>query len=203
MEIHEFTDEVSRDSPAPGGGSIAALAGALGAALGSMVANLTYGKRKYRKRQPEMEELAIHTQKLKDDLLRAVDEDTAAFEQVIQAMRLPQGSPDQEEARLKAIEAGYRHATEVPMNTARLCLEVLQLAMEATRRGMPASITDAGTACWMARAGVESALYNVRVNLGELQDSEWKSALIEETATISAQADQFLRESRDQVDKIL
>ena len=135
--------------------------------------------------------------------MRAVDEDTAAFEQVIQAMRLPQGSPDQEEARLKAIEAGYRHATEVPMNTARLCLEVLQLAMEATRRGMPASITDAGTACWMARAGVESALYNVRVNLGELQDSEWKSALIEETATISAQADQFLRESRDQVDKIL
>ena len=68
---------------------------------------------------------------------------------------------------------------------------------------MPASITDAGTACWVARAGVESALYNVRVNLGELQDSEWKSALIEETATISAQADQFLRESRDQVDKIL
>ncbi len=203
MEIHEFTDEVSRDSPAPGGGSIAALAGALGAALGSMVANLTYGKRKYRKRQPEMEELAIHAQKLKDDLLRAVDEDTAAFEQVIQAMRLPQGSPDQEEVRLKAIEAGYRHATEVPMNTARLCLEVLQLAMEATRRGMPASITDAGTACWMARAGVESALYNVRVNLGELQDSEWKSALIKETATISAQADQFLRESRDQVDKIL
>ena len=150
-----------------------------------------------------MEELAIHAQKLKDDLLRAVDEDTAAFEEVIQAMRLPQGSPDQEEVRLKAIEAGYRHATEVPMNTARLCLEVLQLAMEATRRGMPASITDAGTACWMARAGVESALYNVRVNLGELQDSEWKSALIEETATISAQADQFLRESRDQVDKIL
>lgn len=89
------------------------------------------------------------------------------------------------------------------MNTARLCLEVLELAHEAVGRGMPASITDAGTACWMARAGVESALYNVRVNLGELQDSDWKSAIIEETVKISAQADQILRESRSQVDKIL
>ena len=94
MEIHAFTDEVSRDSPAPGGGSIAALAGSLGAALSSMVANLTFAKRKYRKRQPEMEELARHAQKLKNDLLLAVDEDTAAFEQVLVAMRLPQGNPE-------------------------------------------------------------------------------------------------------------
>ena len=142
-------------------------------------------------------------QRLKDDLLRAVDEDTAAFEEVIQAMSLPQGNPEQEDLRKKAIESGYRHATEVPMNTARLCLEVLELAAGAVNRGMPASITDAGTACWMARAGVESALYNVRVNLGELQDSEWKSSIIEESHQISAQADQFLEDSRLQIDKIL
>ena len=168
-----------------------------------MVADRTCAKRKCRKRQPEMEALARHAKKKKNDLLLAVDEDTAAFEQVLVAMRLPQGNPEQEETRLKAIEAGYRHATEVPMNTARLCLEVLELAHAAVGRGMPASITDAGTACWMARAGVESALYNVRVNLGELQDSDWKSAIIEETVKISAQADQILRESRSQVDKIL
>ena len=87
-----------------------------------------------------MEELAKHAQRIKDALLRAVDDDTAAFEQVIQAMRLPQGTADQEVVRQKAIETGYRHATEVPMNTARLCLEVLELAKEAAERGMPASI---------------------------------------------------------------
>ncbi len=203
MEIHAFTDEVSRDSPAPGGGSIAALAGSLAAALTSMVANLTFAKRKYRKRQPQMEELAKTAQRLKDELLRAVDEDTKAFEMVIEAMRLPQGNPEQEKLRSKAIEDGYRHATEVPMSTARLCVEVLELATDAVENGMPASVTDAGTACWMARAGVESALYNVRVNLGELQDSQWKSSIIEESQQISVRADQLLGDSRQQIDRIL
>ena len=203
MEIHAFTDEVSRDSPAPGGGSIAALAGSLAAALTSMVANFTFAKRKYRKRQPQMEELAKTAQRLKDELLRAVDEDTKAFEMVIEAMRLPQGNPEQEKLRSKAIEDGYRHATEVPMSTARLCVEVLELATDAVENGMPASATDAGTACWLARAGVESALYNVRVNLGELQDSQWKSSIIEESQQISVRADQLLGDSRQQIDRIL
>ncbi|MDG1456129.1 MAG: glutamate formimidoyltransferase [Planctomycetota bacterium] len=203
MEVHAFTDEVSRDSPAPGGGSIAALAGALAAALSSMVANLTFGKRKYRKRQSEMEEIATEAQQLKDDLLRAVDADTAAFEDVIAAMRLPQGTETQSAERHQAIQDGYRHATEVPLNTAKLCLEVLSLARDATYRGLPAGITDAGTAGWMARAGVESALYNVRINLVEIESSSWKEQIQAETVQISAQADKLLKDCNDQIDKIL
>ena len=118
-------------------------------------------------------------------------------------MRLPQGTETQSAERHQAIQDGYRHATEVPLNTAKLCLEVLSLARDATYRGLPAGITDAGTAGWMARAGVESALYNVRVNLVEIESSSWKEQIQQETVQISAQADKLLKDCNDQIDKIL
>ncbi|HIC22704.1 MAG TPA: glutamate formimidoyltransferase, partial [Planctomycetes bacterium] len=201
--VDGFVDEVSRDSPAPGGGSIAALAGSLGAALSSMVANLTFTKRKYRKRRAEMETIAIEAQRLKDDLLRAVDEDTEAFESVIAALRLPQGTPEQEKIRAVAIEAGYRHAIEVPLNSAELCLEVMRLALKAAHRGLPAGVTDAGTAVWMARAGFEGAILNVRINLSEIKDEKWRSAIEERILLLRKDAESLLEQCQQQLEEIL
>jgi glutamate formiminotransferase/formiminotetrahydrofolate cyclodeaminase len=203
LDVADFVDEVSRDSPAPGGGSIAALAGSLAAALSSMVANLTFAKRKFRKRRPQMEALSIEAQAVKDELLRAVDQDTAAFEAVIDAMRLPHGTAEQKEFRDRAIEAGYRHATEVPLTTARLCQQVMALALRATEQGLPSGITDAGTACWMARAGLEGAILNVRINLLEITDQQWRNSVSEKITLIQDDARSTLDLCQKRLEEIL
>ncbi len=203
LDVADFVDEVSRDSPAPGGGSIAALAGSLAAALSSMVANLTFAKRKFRKRRPQMEALSIEAQAVKDELLRAVDQDTAAFEAVIDAMRLPQGTAEQKELRDRAIEAGYRHATEVPLTTARLCQQVMDLALRAAEQGLPSGITDAGTACWMARAGLEGAILNVRINLLEITDQQWRNSVSEKITLIQDDARSTLDLCQKRLEEIL
>ena len=173
MKVCEFTDEVSRDSVAPGGGSISALAGSLAAGLASMVSNITYSKRKYRKRRDELEALAIEAQEVKDDLMRAVDRDTEAFNEVIEAMRLPKDTAEQERERAAAIQNGYQHATEVPLGSARLCLRALEICRKAAERGLPAGITDAGVGALLAKAGLEGSIYNVRINLDQISDKDW------------------------------
>jgi len=173
LGVAEFADEVSRDSVAPGGGSIAALAGALAAGLASMVANITFAKGKFRKRRSELEEIALAAQRVKDELLRAVDRDTAAFHELMAAFRLPAESPEQGTARADAIQAATRGATEVPLASAELCLEALGLCRRAAERGLPAGITDAGVGALLARAALEGSLYNVQVNLASVEDREW------------------------------
>jgi len=173
MKVCEFTDEVSRDSVAPGGGSISALAGSLAAGLASMVSNITYSKRKYRKRRDELEALAIEAQEVKDDLMRAVDRDTEAFNEVIEAMRLPKDTAEQERERAAAIQNGYQNATEVPLGSARLCLRALEICRKAAERGLPAGITDAGVGALLAKAGLEGSIYNVRINLDQISDKDW------------------------------
>ena len=203
MCVDDLVDEVSRDSAAPGGGSIAALAGSLAAALSSMVANLTFAKRKYRKRRDEMESIALEAQLLKDDLLRAVDMDTAAFEGVIEAMRLPQGSEEQNALRRQAIESGYRRAILVPLSTAEMCVKVMSLALKAAMRGLPAGITDAGTACWMARAGLEAAVLNVRINLLEIADVDWKTGIQEQVSKLLKEASEVQIGCQERLEEIL
>jgi glutamate formiminotransferase/formiminotetrahydrofolate cyclodeaminase len=203
MRVDDLVDEVSRDSPAPGGGSIAALAGSLAAALSSMVANLTFAKRKYRKRRDEMESIALEAQLLKDDLIRAVDMDTAAFEGVIEAIRMPQGTAEQDDLRRQAIETGYRRAILVPLSTAEMCVKVMALALKAAMRGLPAGITDAGTACWMARAGLEAAVLNVRINLLEIADEEWKSEIQEQVSVLLKEASEVQKDCQERLEEIL
>jgi glutamate formiminotransferase/formiminotetrahydrofolate cyclodeaminase len=171
--LNEFADEVSRATPAPGGGSIAALVGSLGAALAAMVANLTHAKPAHRAAHAELEEVAVRAQHLKDELLRTVDLDTQAFDAVLEAMRLPKGTAAESAARDAAIEAGTKRATQVPLRTAELCLEALELCRRAAEKGLPASVTDAGVGALVARAGFEGAVYNVRVNLKSIQDAAW------------------------------
>jgi glutamate formiminotransferase/formiminotetrahydrofolate cyclodeaminase len=170
LKVADFVDEVSRDTPAPGGGSIAALAGALGSALVSMVANLSIGKGEFDPRYDELCQLAEKAQTAKDALVRAVDEDTEAFNEVIAGMRMAKDTPEQLAVRSKAIQAGYKLAVEVPLRTAQLCRQVLDLCQAAVDVGNQAVMSDAGVGALMAFAGVQGALHNVRINLPSIKD---------------------------------
>jgi glutamate formiminotransferase/formiminotetrahydrofolate cyclodeaminase len=175
MPVERFADEVSSDSPAPGGGSVAALAGSLSAGLSAMVANLTVGKKGYEAVWQELSDLAERAQGVKDQLVRAVDEDTEAFNGVMAAMRMPKGTPEQQAARDEALEAGYQGAARVPLQTARACLEALRISLQVAQQGNVNSASDAGVAALMARAGVEGAVLNVLINLGSVKDDAFRT----------------------------
>ena len=188
MTAARFVDEVSTETPAPGGGSVAALMGSLGAALATMVANLTVGKKGYEGAWAELAEMAERGQTLKDRLARAVDEDTDAFNCVMEAMRLPKGEPGQQAERSRAIEEANKAAAAVPLQTARLCLEAIALAGKAAELGNRNSVSDAGVAALAARAGVEGATLNVRINLRGIADTAFKASAAEAAAGLEADA---------------
>jgi len=175
MTASRFVDEVSTESPAPGGGSVAALMGSLAAALATMVANLTVGKKGYESVWAEQATLAEEGQRVKDRLVRAVGEDTDAFNRVMDAMRLPKDTSDESAARTKALESASKHAAEVPLQTARLCLDALRLAEQAALNGNTNSASDAGVAGLAAQAGLEGAALNVLINLGSIADKAFAS----------------------------
>jgi glutamate formiminotransferase/formiminotetrahydrofolate cyclodeaminase len=188
MTVSRFVDEVSTESPAPGGGSVAALMGSLGAALAVMVANLTVGKKGYEAAWQELADMAERGQALKDQLARAVDEDTDAFNRVMDAMRLPKGTPEQQAARDRAVEEANKAAADVPLQTARHCLAAIRLAGLAADKGNRNSASDAGVAALAGRAGVEAAVLNVLTNLGSIADEAFKSRCVAETSAIAAEA---------------
>ncbi len=188
MPVDRFVDEVSTDSPAPGGGSVAALAGSLSAALAAMVANLTVGKKGYEGVWEELSGLAERAQGVKSRLVRAVDEDTEAFNGVMAATRLPKATPEQQAARDRALEHAYQDAARVPLSTAKLCLEALALAGDVAEKGNVNSASDAGVAALMARAGVEGAGLNVLINLGSVKDEAFKAECRREVERLVAEA---------------
>jgi glutamate formiminotransferase/formiminotetrahydrofolate cyclodeaminase len=194
MTARAFVDEVSSESPAPGGGSVAALAGSLAAALAAMVANLTVGKKGYEASWEPMSDLAVQAQDVKARLAKAVDEDTQAFNAVMEAMKLPKGSADEKAARDRAIQEGNKQAAKVPLETAKACLQALRLAGQAVS-GNRNSASDAGVAALMAAAGLHGAALNVLINLGAIQDAAFVASMKAEVASLRAEADQL----RDQV----
>ncbi len=200
MSVTDLVDEVSRPTPTPGGGSISALAGSLGAALASMVANITHIKPKFHAVHEKLEAIAMRCQTIKDELVRTIDADTNAFNDVISAMRMPQGTPEQNKTRKQAIQDGYKNATLVPLRAAEACLEALQCCEETVGDSLRASITDVGVGALLARAGVIGAVYNVRINLGEIHDKAWVAdvgskldALVTEADRIAAVVDETVR----------
>jgi glutamate formiminotransferase/formiminotetrahydrofolate cyclodeaminase len=184
MTVERFVDEVSSSSPAPGGGSVAALAGSLGAALAAMVANLTVGKKGYEAAWTSSSALAERAQALKAALLAAVDDDTKAFDDVLAAMRLPKATDAEKAARADAIAAAYEKATSVPLATARLCLAAIELAEEAARTGNRNSASDAGVGALLAKAGLEAAILNIRINLPSVREGAFKTATLAEIAQL-------------------
>jgi glutamate formiminotransferase/formiminotetrahydrofolate cyclodeaminase len=178
-----FTHRVAADSPAPGGGSVAALAGALGAALGTMVANLSAHKRGWDHRWEEFSAWAVRGKDCHEALLRLVDEDTRAFDALLAAFRLPQDY----EGRAEAIAAATRHAIEVPLAVMEASLEALAVAEGMAAEGLKSSVSDTGVGALLAAAAVRSAYLNVRINAATLADDARRSYL-ERGAVLEARA---------------
>jgi glutamate formiminotransferase/formiminotetrahydrofolate cyclodeaminase len=166
MTVRDFVDVLSSDSPAPGGGSVSALAAAMGAALASMVAVLSHTKKGFESKHDDLDRIALRGQALKDRFLAAVDADTAAFDALLDAMRLPKDDPTRDAALGDATVA----AAEVPLSVLEGCPEVIELCREVARIGLPASLSDAGVGAQMARAAAAGAYQNVCINLAGLSD---------------------------------
>jgi glutamate formiminotransferase/formiminotetrahydrofolate cyclodeaminase len=173
MKANDFVNEVSRDTPAPGGGSIAAFAGSLGAALASMVSNLTIGKKGYESVEQDLKKLAEKAQDLKDKLLKAVDDDTNAFNAYMKARRLPQSTKEEKQTREKAIQDGLKEAIYVPLNTAQLSSETLDISAEVVEKGNKNSVTDAGVGAQIAYTGIIGGIFNVLINLPPIKDQKF------------------------------
>ena len=178
LSLRAFADELASESPAPGGGSVAALAGALGAGLATMVANLSHPKKGYEARQPRLEAIAVRGQALKDSLLAAVDADTAAFDGLLAAMRLPQATDEDRARRDAAMAAATVSAIEIPLAVLEAMPEIVELCVEVSRIGIPASLSDAGTGLQMARAGGAGAYQNVCINTRDLTDRSAAARLL-------------------------
>jgi glutamate formiminotransferase/formiminotetrahydrofolate cyclodeaminase len=172
LSLARFADEVASDSPAPGGGSVAALVGALAAGLVAMVGNLTVGRKGLEERASEADALAGKAQSLKDRLLRAIDEDTDAFHGVMAAMRMPRGTPEADAARATARAAALRRAVAVPAAVIDAAGEAVDLAARMLEVGNPQAASDAATAAACARAAAEGALFNVLTNLKDDPDGD-------------------------------
>ena len=186
MDVREFCNETLSDSPAPGGGSVAALMGALGASLGGMVANLSAGKRGWDDKLDYFSDWAVKAQQLKDELLSLVDEDTAAFNKVMETFALPKESRDEKAARSAAVEGATKYAAEVPLRVMETSLKSYELLSEMAEKGNPASISDVGVGALATRACIEGAALNVRINLCQLKDEKFKTSLNEKLRKLRA-----------------
>lgn len=189
MNLRQFCNETLSDSPAPGGGSVAALMGALGVSLGGMVANLSAGKRDWEEKLTYFSDWAVQAQALKDELLFLVDEDTAAFNQVMQAFGLPKNSADEKAARSAAIQAANKYAAEVPLRVMETAARAFPILAEMAEQGNPASISDVGVGLLATRACIEGAAMNVRINLSGLKDEKSKTEFQERLAQLRAEAE--------------
>ena len=189
LNQRDFVNELSSDSPAPGGGSVAALAGALSAALSAMVSNLTYNKKGYEEFNEEMKQVGVTGQTVKDFLLQAIDRDTDAFNQVMAAMRVP------EEERGTALEEANKQATLVPLEVLRESLAALRIAKVAAKKGNRNTVSDAGVAGLMGRAACEGAFYNVMINLKGIQDSDFATST-------RKQAEEYISEATELADQV-
>lgn len=188
MTAKGFAQETASESPAPGGGSVSAYMGALGAALGTMVANLSSHKRGWDDRWKEFSDWAEKGQAVMQELLALVDEDTAAFNRIMEAFGMPKGNDEEKAARAAAIEAATLYASEVPLRTMQVSCKVFEIVKAMAETGNPNSVSDAGVGALAARAAVLGARLNVRINASGLQDKTKAAALLAEADEIAAKA---------------
>lgn len=199
----DFVDEVSRDTPAPGGGSVSALAGALGAALAAMVANLSVGKGEFDLQYQELCDLADAAQEIKDALVRGVDEDTEAFDEVIAGMRMPKDTPEEKRVRSQAIQEGYKAATLVPLSTVERCRDALRLCLQMVKIAPEEMMSDVGTGALVARAGLIGAAYNVRINLKSINDEAFGQEMRNRLAGLVEEGEALAREVEAVMEDVL
>jgi methenyltetrahydrofolate cyclohydrolase len=187
--LNGFLDDLASSSPAPGGGSVAALSGALGVALTSMVCNLTIGKKKYADVESDMKKVLDQTEQLREQFTELIDSDTLAFNKVMEAYALPKDTEPQKALRSAAIREATKEATMVPLEVMKHCIDALALTQTVASKGNVNSVSDAGVSAFMLHSAIESAALNVRINLNGLSDPEfvgWKEDEVQSLRSTSA-----------------
>ncbi len=184
----DLLNEVASKSPAPGGGSVAALSGSFGAALVSMVCNLTIGKKKYRDVEEDMNTVLSEAEILKKELLALSKEDVEAFNEVFKAFQIPD-----EEEKKESLEKAYKNAANVPLKVGKRCQRVMELAQITTRKGNKNAITDSGVGALMAHSGLKGAVLNVKVNLKEIEDSAFNTKIQDQIEEIEKKGEEIIK----------
>lgn len=191
--VNDFLGELASATPTPGGGSVAALSGALGAALASMVCNLTIGKKKYADVEDDVKAVLEKSEALRVELAALIEEDAAAFDRVMDAMKLPKETDEEKAARKKALELSLVEAASVPLGVMAACVSVVRIARAVAEKGNRNAVSDAGVAALMGRAGAHAARLNVLINLGGIRSDE-HSAFVNEArealARLSSEVDE-------------
>lgn len=201
--VDSFLSELSSSSPAPGGGSVAALSAALGCALMSMVCRLTIGKKKYVEVQAEMESILQEAEDLRLRAGRLIDADTEAFQRVMDAFALPKESEEERSARLTAIESATQKATLVPLQVMRLVQEASRLTGTVAEKGNRNSLSDAGVAALTLLSACRGAQFNVEINLSGLQDRPFIQTITQESIQIASQVEERLNSTLQAVNRLM
>jgi len=189
MTLSEFADETASESPAPGGGSIAAYIGALGVSLGTMVANLSAHKRGWDDRWEQYSEWAVKGQAYQSALMKLVDQDTAAFNRIMEAYGLPKNSEEDKSARKAAIQAATKHAIEIPFQVMQTAFDSMEVMKAMAESGLEASLSDAGVGALCARAAVIGAYLNVKINTGDLEDKAYVFEILSKANALRKEAE--------------
>jgi len=176
-KVSNFLDELASNSPTPGGGSVAALAGALGAALISMVGNLTVGKKKYEDVEEDIKKIIGSSEKLRYELSQLIEEDVKVFNNFMATYKMPRETEDEKKMRTEKIQEALIEAARVPLRVAYKCMEILSLSKEVAEKGSINTVSDAGVAALMAEAALESAILNVKINLKMIKDEKVRTEL--------------------------
>ncbi len=203
LSIVEFANETASNSPAPGGGSIAALNAAMAASLLSMVANLTIGKKKYMDFSQRAEKIAEECSQYKDLFVKAIDKDASSFNGVMAAMKLPKDTEEEKEIRSAKIQEEYKNAIEVPLSLGTKVTELYAYCKELAQNGNSNAITDVAVALINIRAASEGAFLNVKINLNSLKDEKYKHELEEKMESVNKLVEENEREIKKVVDEKL
>ena len=191
LTIEEFAKVTASDAPAPGGGSVAAAAGSLAAALAEMVANLTIGKEKYAEAENEMRELAGKGQAVREKLIADIQRDSSSFNLYMAALRMPKDTEEEKAARREAMQRGLKEAAVVPLSVAETAAEIFPLAEAAVARGNANAVTDGLVSAMMARTAVLSALLNVKINLNSIKDEAFRADMEKQVKRLEKTASEY------------
>lgn len=195
-KVSNFLNELASNSPTPGGGSVAALAGALGAALISMVGNLTVGKKKYEDVEEEIKRILSSSEKLRYELSQLIEEDVKVFNNFMSTYKMPKETEDEKKIRAEKIQESLIEAAKVPLKVAHKCLDILSLSKEVAEKGNINVVSDAGVAALLAEAALESAILNVKINLKMIKDEKTKEEF-------SSSIQELLLKEKRQKEKVL
>jgi len=187
-DIVDFVATTASNEPVPGGGSIAALSGALAAALAEMVANLTIGKKKYVEVESEMKGIVEALEVKRQELIELIDKDASSFDEVMKAFKLPKETDEEKAARSNAIQEGTKYAASVPLQTAKIAYSIKEYSKIVVEKGNTNAVTDGAVSAMMARTAVLSALMNVKINLGSIKDEKFVEDMTVEVNELEAAA---------------